>query len=571
MKYLFLFLLALLSLASVVTYQMTPEARSDVPVLYWVTDPNPARKLQVSTFQSWLKKNNYPAYALEVDTANMTSDKVLIQAVSGVCADIIGHTGGSNMRLRQAVGILDDVTDRAQELGFGTDKTYAAMEPELTVDGRQYAFPCNVYAHLLWINEESFAKYGLPLPTKRWTFAEFEAMGKRFVDAANEPGKPRMHFFLDGLDTTQMIRSLGLSRFNETMTACTLDDPRMIEVLKLVYKWTYEDHILPSKADRDSFATDAGYGGSTMQLFNSGNYAMFRCGRYGLIQLREFSLERRKDNRPALQLEVSEPPHGGFPNTSTGTRAAAVYKGGKHRQLAEYFLAYLASEDYNMNIVRDADALPPNPAVTKTEAYLRPLPLLPELVEFFPYSEQEEATLQAFSQTFYAVTDTYSRDSELDAKHFPAPPKPAGMSDGKYAEALAKFRVRYNLLIENYQAEWGCHEAFSEALADIAIPGSSSPFVLNAVAQRKVGDAVEGYMSHKIDTPEEVTKIMAETVNEEIQRTLEEDPRKAMAHARLSDVQKKIDRRRADGEKVPLDWITNPFHRAYYQAKGWAE
>jgi len=298
---------------------------------------------------------------------------------------------------------------------------------------------------------------------------------------------------------------------------------------------------------------------------------MFRCGRYGLIQLREFSLERRKDNRPALQLAVSEPPHGGFPNTSTGTRAAAVYKGGKHRDLAKYFLAYLASEDYNMNIVRDADALPPNPAVTKSEAYLRPLPLLPELVEFFPYSKQEEATLQAFSQTFYAVTDTYPRDSELDAKHFPSPPQPKSMSDGDYAEALASFRARYNLLIENYKEEWGCHEAFSGALAEIAIPGSSSPFVLNAVAQRKIGDAADGYMSHKIDTPEEVATLMADTVNEEIQRTLMEDPRKAASHAHWSEVQKKIDERRAAGEKVPLAWITNPFHRAYYLAKGWVE
>lgn len=571
MKHLFLAILVVLVVASVITYRMLPEARSDVPVLYWVTDPNPARVLQVSTFQAWLEKNNYPPFVVEVDTANMAADKVLIQAVSGVCADIIGHTGGSNMRLRHAVGILEDVTDWAHELGFDTSKTYPAMEPELTVDGRQFAFPCNVYAHLLWVNEETFTRLGLPLPPKRWTFQEFEDLGKRFVAAANVPGKPRMFFFADSLDTSQMIRSLGLSRFNETMTACMLDDPRMVEVLRLNHKWTYQDRILPSRADRESFATNAGYGGSSMQLFNSGNYAMYRSGRYALIQLREFSLERRKDGRAALKLAVSEPPHGGFPNTATGTRAAAIYKGGKHRDLAKYFLAYLASDDYNMNIVRDADALPPNPAVTTTEAFRRPLPLLPDLIEFFPYSAEEKAGLAAFTQQFYAVTDTYPRDGELSATAFPAPPKPEAMSAADYAQALTAFRARYDLLIENYREEWDCHAEFARAMGEIAIPASSSPFVLNAVADRLVNEAIDGYMSNKIESPEAAAKLMADTVNEEIMRTLEEDPAKAAEYARLTELQGKIDQLRATGEKVPVAWIANPFLRAYYLALGWAE
>ena len=44
----------------------------------------------------------------------------------------------------------------------------------------------------------------------------------------------------------------------------------------------------------------------------------------------------------------------------------------KHKELARYFLAYLASKDYNMQIVKDADALPPNPEYVKLEEFLRP-------------------------------------------------------------------------------------------------------------------------------------------------------------------------------------------------------
>ena len=97
-------------------------------------------------------------------------------------------------------------------------------------------------------------------------------------------------------------------------------------------------------------------------LFGLALFAM-AMGRYALLQLREFG---------AMELSVSEPPYGEFPNTSTGSRAAAIYAGSEHKDLAGLFLAFLASEDYNMQIVDDADALPPNPAYAETELFLRP-------------------------------------------------------------------------------------------------------------------------------------------------------------------------------------------------------
>lgn len=570
MKYLFICLVTILVAASIFTYSLNPATRSDVPILYWVTDSNPAREVQVATFEKWLAKNGYPPYELKLDMVNIASDKVVIQAVSGVCADIIGHTGGSSMHFRQAVGILEDVTDWARELNFSPSQTFKAMEPELTVDGRQYAFPCNVYVQMFWVDRNTFLRYGLPVPPKRWTYAEFEQLGKQFVEAANRPGEPRRYFFTSPMDSMQMARSLGLSRFNETLTACILDDERMIRMLKLKYKWTYEDHILPTLADQQSFATDAGYGGSTIQLFNSGNYAMYKCGRYGLIQLREFNRTRQEQGKPLLDLAVVEPPHGGFPNSNTGTRAAAIYRGGKHKDLAKYFLAYLASEDYNMNIVRDADALPPNPAVTETLAYRKPLPMLPDLAKYFPYPEKDlKAIRSAFSEVFYRVTDTIDRDN-LDVNTLPAPPRPEGMSDADYQAKLEAFRQDYAVLIPIYQAEWGCHEAFSDAAKEIAVPYSASPFVLTQVAQRLIGRAEEDFMSDRISA-EEAVREMTTRVNDEIALTLREEPNKAPLYEKLCGVQREIDARKARGEKVPAAWIRNPFHRYYYAWQGTLE
>lgn len=486
MKYVFLIILTLLLAASLGTALIAPDARSEVPVIYWVTDPNPARGEQIAKFHRWLEKHGHPRMELRLDTANRDVAKMIIQGVSGVGGDVMDIGSGGGLRYFNQVGLLTDVTEWAKELGFDPSYTFPSIEPEITLDGRQYMFPCNVYAHMYWANKETLGEHGRPVPPRRWDAETFEEHGKAFVKAANPKGERQRIFFANTVSVGVLRRSLGLSAFNETLTRCTLDDERYVRVLKLVHKWTYEDRILPSAADRESFATEAGYGGATLQLFNSGNYAMFWMGRYALIQLRKFG---------ALALSVSEPPHLGFPNTSTGTRAAAIYTGSKHKDLAKYFLAFLASEDYNMHVVEDADALPPNPKFTETEEFVKP---------------------------------------------------------------------------QEHPNEWGSHEAFSETAKTIAIGGSYSPFVVPSVVNRIDREVNEGFMAG-IYTAEEAARLSAQRINGEIKRTLRENPKLKPLYDKLSERQRQIDQLRAQGSKVPLDLIENPFHRRYYQAQGWVE
>ena len=362
MKYIFLVCGIILIAVSFAVYYMNPEKESKDPVIYWVTDANPARVEQINLFQKWLKKNNYPKIELRIDTANRQTSKKIIQCVSGVGGDCMDLSGG-DMRYFHSMGLLVDVTDWGKELNFSPSTTWKAMIPEITIDSRQYQYPCNVSVNLYWVNKETFKKYNLPIPPISWTFDEFEKQGKEFVSVANKGKRYNSIFFLNQIDTRIMHRSLGLSALNESLTKCTLNDPRYIEVLKLKYKWTYKDRIIPSQADMDAVSTAAGYGGAGMQLFNSGNFAMYQCGRYALIQFRKFG---------KLDLAVIRPPYAEFENTHTATRANAIYAGSKNKELAKYFLSFLASKEYNMQIVDDADALPPNPKYTKIEEFLRP-------------------------------------------------------------------------------------------------------------------------------------------------------------------------------------------------------
>lgn len=496
MRALFASLFLALAAATVVTVATTPEMRSDVPVLYWVTDNNPARAEQIGLFHEWLVDNGYttsdgrPAVELRLDTASRDDAKQIIQGVSGVAGDIMD----CDITRFQSLGLLADVTAPAGRIGFDLSRTYSALAPLLTVGGRQYGFPCNVNSRAYWVNVDTFRRAGMAPPPRTWDYETFERIGREFVRRANPPGRRRRVFFAEAVRSYMgrpivrvMHRGLGLSVFNETLTRCTLDDERYARVLSRIHKWTYQDRILPSAADEASFAAESGYGGASLSLFQHGRYGMISIGRWCLIRIRKFPDPPR--------LCVSHYPCEGFANTPINARTAGIYAGGRHRGQAVLFLAFLAGRPYNDHVVRDADALPPNPAATKSPDYLRP----PE-----------------------------------------------------------------------HPNEWGCHEVPVGSAETTAIVQSVSPFVPRATVDRYKDQGLEKVMAG-LARAEEAASWTARRINDEIDRTLAESTLLRRQYDGLAAVQKQIERRRGAGEKVPLSWIRNPFHRRYYLAKGWAE
>lgn len=576
MKYLFLGILVVLIALSIGTALSMPDARSDVPVIYWVTDANPARHEQVKLFHQWMIDQGYykeqtlsnldearsfvrrntskairqtiaqthprgadllegrlsesdfpltirlPKAELRLDMANSDRTKKIIQGVSGVAGDVMDQASGGEMRYFRAIGLNTDVTEAALKLGFDPSKTYPSILTEITLpdeqgNRRQYQFPCNVFAPMYYVNRQTFRQYNQPLPPQRWTIEEFERRGKEFVKAANA-GRPRQTvFFADNIQFEQIRASLGGSRFNETATRAAVNHPATIEALRLMHKWMYVDRLIPTQADRQSFTVESGYGGANPQLFANntqperGQVAMLWGGRHHLIIFRELDRLRRAAGREPLDYGVAEAPHGGFPNTGVGTRAAMVYAGGRNKDLAVYFLAFLASREYNMQIVADGDSLPPNPEFTRIEEYLRPA---------------------------------------------------------------------------DYPNEWGIHEAFARAATELAVGTSYSPFILHATADRIEWNNRDKFLqptpmaSHP--TPERTAELIEAELNAEMDRTIRENPALRPLYERLLARQAIIDELReqlqqaerlgqpiTESMKIPVDLIENPFHRAYYAHKGW--
>ena len=435
-------------------------------------------------YDLWLRENGYPEMEIRVDASNFDISKKLIQGVSGVGGDLMSLLSGE-MHYLQAVGVLSDLTEVGVGMGFGPEKTYAGVRGDFTVDDRQYGYPKNVGMVQLWINKATFEKYGQPIPPRRWTVEQFEQMGEAFVRAANPEGARDRVFYSSAVRRDYLYRGLGLSIYNETMTRCTLDDERYVSALRRAHKWIFDLRLVPSPADLEAFAADAGFLGLRPQLFNSGQYAMITAGRYALVGLRQFD---------RLELEVAEHPHTGFPNAALVGGPVGIYAGSEKKELAAYFLKFLASEAYNTQLVEDGHGIPPNPRFANTEAFLHP----PE-----------------------------------------------------------------------FQNEWGLHEFFIRSAETVGIGLSISPFVLPHVASRIERSNYEAFLAGRLSA-DETASDTSRRINSEIERYLERYPEKQVAYKSLVNRQEEIGRRRASGELVPLDWITNPFHRKYYLYRGWA-
>jgi multiple sugar transport system substrate-binding protein len=91
--------------------------------------------------------------------------------------------------------------------------------------------------------------------------------------------------------------------------------------------------------------------------------------------------------------------------------------------------------------------------------------------------------------------------------------------------------------------------------------------VLPVTVERYDNMAEEEVMNDRA-TPQEAANRAAERINDEIQRTLNESPELREKYDELVALQQKIDEHRCDGKKIPLEWIKNPFYRAYYLKNG---
>lgn len=364
MKYIFLFVGIGLSLLAYITPIIVDIDKSAGSKLTWATDINPGRLEQVENFYKWRKEKSLNQVEIALDSQNRSTQKVIIQGVTGVAADLVDAFGFSTTALYNNMGLAKDLTKDAEEMDFSYKSTYPGLKAQLVFNGKQIAYPANVATSALFINHEAFNKVNMPVPKKFDTYEDFEKMGVEYVKRANRGLDNRKYFFSFKLDFPVFARSFGADHYNETMTGSGHGHPSWVKAYELQERWQYKLNLLPTAAQEANFSTEGGWGGAHIQLFRTGNYATLRAGRQVLLQFRKFP-----DMPEISAMTIDFFP---FPVETINSRNVFIYQGTEKTQEAKDFLAYLASETYNQSIVKDGDGLPPNPKYLKSKEYLQP-------------------------------------------------------------------------------------------------------------------------------------------------------------------------------------------------------
>jgi multiple sugar transport system substrate-binding protein len=117
--------------------------------------------------------------------------------------------------------------------------------------------------------------------------------------------------------------------------------------------------------------------------------------------------------------------------------------------------------------------------------------------------------------------------------------------------------------------EWGLHDRILKMATEIAIPVSSSLYVLDSFSRRQEDSSFDKAIAGRASV-NEALNLAARMVNDDIVRKVRESSKLRLAYEQGLEDQKEIERLRREGELVPLGLITNPFYRRYYVEKSWS-
>jgi ABC-type glycerol-3-phosphate transport system substrate-binding protein len=393
MKTFLLGILMLLVVMGVVSQLLVPEPPGDGKVqLAWTTDPNPQRDPQVE----WFNKL-YPDCNLRIDPDNSDSMKVIVQSCAGMGPDIIGQVGWWSIQNYHEAGILMDLTEHADRMGFGLDTLAESVRPLTTlkvlndqgrIEDRMFAYPCNVFHTYIIYNKNIFDQRGVPYPPEDLTWTQYMELARQLTVRDEARGLPIV-FGAAGVKVDAIIFQRGAEYLNEEGTRCTMDSPAFIDAMVFYHRLFYELDIEPTPLQKAGVSSQGGWGGGYNNWFGEGKIGMYWGSRWMLISFRRFISEQNKvreawieahpDGDPAdapavLRMGACQIPRfkDGVRYTATGARCAAINVASPHREKALNFLQYLAGEKYSGLINEGADSKPGNIAYNAVDQFLNP-------------------------------------------------------------------------------------------------------------------------------------------------------------------------------------------------------
>jgi ABC-type glycerol-3-phosphate transport system substrate-binding protein len=346
--------------------ELTRSRPSDPGIVYlrWATDPSPGRRDQVKPFEQM----NPDIKVVPDPGMGNDQTKLIVQCATGVGPDIIDIDNIAAMGGLVEAGILLDLTPYATQMGFGPESTYPEIRDALLVEGRQYRFPCNVYALSVIYNTQIFRECGVPLPQRGWTWDDLIATGKqikahpraggsRYIPVANVSSWAFM---------IELIMEHGSHFYRDHGLRSDLASPGAVAAMQLYYDLLYVHQVIPSKLEAQQYYSQGGWGDGGANWFAGERASMLLLGRWFELLVPSFPEIRGKLGA----IPLPQPNRNLPPLSRCDTRAAGINAKSPHRREALKFVQYLASVEYGRTIVDSGEALPPNPALARTGADL---------------------------------------------------------------------------------------------------------------------------------------------------------------------------------------------------------
>lgn len=337
----------------------TPKPFEQKTVIYWSTDPNPARKDQIAPFEL-----ANPDIKVVVEPNSF--ERTIVQCSTGIGPDLIEIYSVGDMVAYAEAGILMDLTPYKETRAFGLESTYPRLWGALTYEERQYRYPANAASQVLFYNKRMFREAGIPEPTDSMDWDAFIEMAKPLTKRrASGVGYTQFAMVL-GRDFVRDVHlQHGGKFFNETKTRCIVDSPESIRAIQFYKDLMTIHEIIPTPDAATSLSGEGGWGSGEIRWFAAGKAAMIWGSRWMIVQFRQYP-----DMYPDLGCVLLPASPYGAPTSYAGARGPAINVNTRNLEASLKFMEYLASDDYSEIIAMSGDALPPNRSYSAEPARL---------------------------------------------------------------------------------------------------------------------------------------------------------------------------------------------------------
>jgi len=274
-------------------------------------------------------------------------------------------------------GVAWDVTEAAGRMGFSMrDKVWPASVGEISHEGRQYSYPCNVNVNILIYNKNLFDRFQIPCPSGEMSWKEFADLAARMTRISSSARDTI--YGATWLGWSTYFDSLRGEYFSPDGTRILVAGEEMQTAFRMHHEDLFERRITPSSLEMKVMSAQGGWGAGSMNMFADGRFAMIVAGKWTLITFRRAHEDQKAklaaweadpNHDPAARPEVlrlgSVPvPHfeGRTPSYRVQSRSAAINSRSPCREQALRFQQYLAGPEYSRLVNEGVDALCGNPA-----------------------------------------------------------------------------------------------------------------------------------------------------------------------------------------------------------------